>query len=228
MPGSRHGRLPQQAGPDQGTAGRPRTLRGLGPRAAPVAHAPITPRRKTPAPAIAPEAMEMLLQMGGAQVVADLLALFRSETPPLLQAMREALARHDGPRLQRIGPRPQGHGVQPRAPRRLPALCSELEKQGKSGSFEGVDEILARVEQQYEAVCSALEAGRVEARCPPWSRTRTERCRRSLPPPPPEPRTRRPARCSSWTTAASIATCSPSTSRASGIASPPRGMDARP
>ena len=41
----------------------------------------------------------------------------------------------------------------------LAALCSELEKRGKSGSFEGVEGILVGVEQQYEAVCAALEGG---------------------------------------------------------------------
>jgi len=115
--------------------------------------------REVSTPAIAPEAMEMLLQMGGPQVVADLLELFRSETPPLLQAMREALSRNDGPRL-----RESAHSVKGTASnlgaQTLASLCTELEKRGKSGSFEGVDGILAKVEQQYEAVCAALEGGR--------------------------------------------------------------------
>jgi signal transduction histidine kinase/CheY-like chemotaxis protein len=114
--------------------------------------------KEVSAPAIAPEAMEMLLQMGGAQVVADLLELFRTETPPLLQAMREALSRNDGPRL-----RESAHGLKGTASnlgaQTLASLCAELEKRGKSGSFEGVDGLLARVEQQYAAVCAALEGG---------------------------------------------------------------------
>lgn len=110
------------------------------------------------APAIAPEAMEMLLQMGGAQVVADLLELFRSEAPPLLQAMREALSRSDGPRLRESAHSLKGTASNLGA-QTLASLCTELEKRGKSGSFEGVDGILARVEQQYEAACAALEGG---------------------------------------------------------------------
>jgi HPt (histidine-containing phosphotransfer) domain-containing protein len=72
--------------------------------------------------------------------------------------MREALSRNDGTRLRESAHSLKGTASNLGA-RTLASLCTELEKRGKSGSFEDVEGILAGVERQYEAVCAALEGG---------------------------------------------------------------------
>jgi CheY-like chemotaxis protein len=109
-------------------------------------------------PAIDPAAMEMFRQMGGAQVISDLLGLFRSETPAILTAMRDALASSDGAQLRDCAHSLKGTASNLGA-QTLALLCAELEKRGKQQVFDGADELVTRAEREYEAVCSALEAG---------------------------------------------------------------------
>ncbi|MHC5537348.1 response regulator [Singulisphaera rosea] len=114
------------------------------------------PSKEDSAPAVAPEAIDLLLQMGGVEVVVELLELFRSETPPLFQSMREALSRADASKLVASAHSLKGAAASLGA-HFLASHCAELEKRGKAGSFEDVDRILAMAERQYEMVCAALE-----------------------------------------------------------------------
>ncbi len=101
-----------------------------------------------------------LKQMGesaGANVIKDLLDLFRAAVPPLLDSMKAAVAAADAQKLKETAHCLKG-GAANLGAKAMAALCHELEKKGREGTVEGAAARLPEIEQQFQLVCAALEA----------------------------------------------------------------------
>jgi CheY-like chemotaxis protein len=106
------------------------------------------------------DTLESLRQMGamtGTNVVLDLLTLFRSEAPPLVEKLKTAVAAADAEQLKAAAHSLKGAAANLGA-KALAAVCLELEKLGRAATVQGAAERLPDVEKQLELVCAALEA----------------------------------------------------------------------
>ncbi|HMA37007.1 MAG TPA: response regulator, partial [Chloroflexia bacterium] len=92
---------------------------------------------------------------GEADIVQELIGLFVEGTPPLLVAMRDALAAGNAEQLQRAAHNLKGSSSNLGA-RPLADYCARLEKSGRSGALDGADAILAELEEEFARVCRAL------------------------------------------------------------------------
>jgi PAS domain S-box-containing protein len=114
-----------------------------------------------PAPdVIDPSMLADLKAMGGgngADIIKDLLNLFRSDVPPLLEALRSAVTAGDAQKMKESAHSLKG-GAANLGAKTMAALCFELEKKGREGSLEGAAERLPAIEEQFRLVCAALEA----------------------------------------------------------------------
>jgi signal transduction histidine kinase/CheY-like chemotaxis protein/HPt (histidine-containing phosphotransfer) domain-containing protein len=129
------------------------------PHPAPVPH-PGPPLEAPPPQVLDPAALADLRQMragGVPDVFRDLLELFRADAPPLLSAMREAVAGGDAARLKEAAHSLKGAAANLGA-RRMSMLCAQLETMGRNGSVEAAAGLLTEVDQQFQWVCEALEA----------------------------------------------------------------------
>jgi HPt (histidine-containing phosphotransfer) domain-containing protein len=110
--------------------------------------------------AIDPAVLADLRQMrdrGAPDVFKELLALFRADAPPLLSAMRTAVAEGNAQKLKAAAHSLKGAAAN-LGGRTLAALCAELEKIGRDGSVQGTEALLAELEPQFQRVCAMLEA----------------------------------------------------------------------
>jgi len=109
-------------------------------------------------PALDPTVLAELRQVQGAgepDIVQELAEAFQFETPPLLEALRQAVAEGQPEQLKRAAHNLKGSSHNLGA-RTMAALSAELETIGKSGTVEGVAELVTRLEQEYQRVCQAL------------------------------------------------------------------------
>jgi two-component system, sensor histidine kinase and response regulator len=128
---------------------------------------PPTPIAAAPAAAapptgdiIDPAMLADLKQMGeaaGADVITDLLNLFRSDVPGLLESLKAAIAAGDAKKLKESAHSLKG-GAANLGAKKMAALCFELEKKGRDGTTEGAAERVPDIEKQFELVCTVLEA----------------------------------------------------------------------
>jgi CheY-like chemotaxis protein len=108
--------------------------------------------------ALDPEALAGLRQLqeeGEPDIVQELAAAFTSETPPLLEVLRRAVAEGQPEQLRRAAHNLKGSSFNIGA-RTLAALGSDLETLGKQGIVDGAAELVTRVEVEYQRVCQAL------------------------------------------------------------------------
>jgi HPt (histidine-containing phosphotransfer) domain-containing protein len=89
-------------------------------------------------------------------VFRDLLELFRADVPPLLAAMRAAVAEGNARKLKESAHSLKGAAANLGA-RPMSLVCAELEDMGRREAFEGADTLLAHLEQQFPQVCEALQ-----------------------------------------------------------------------
>lgn len=126
---------------------------------------PVTPPGQADAPeplpdAIDPTALEELRQLEGADgagVLAELLALFRAETAPLLVTLRDAAAHSDPDAMRRAAHSLKGSSANLGA-RRLAELSARLEALGRQGEVERAGSAIDQVEAEFERACRAFEA----------------------------------------------------------------------
>ena len=85
----------------------------------------------------------------------ELAEAFQFETPPLLEALHEAVAKGQSEQLRRVAHNLKGSSHNLGA-RTMAALSAELETLGKNGTIEGAAELITRLEQEYRRVCQAL------------------------------------------------------------------------
>ncbi len=112
------------------------------------------------APALDPAVLSELRQFPGEgepDIVQELAEAFQFETPPLLEALRQAIVEGQPEQLKRAAHNLRGSSNNLGA-RTMAALSAELEAIGKNGTVAGAAEVVARLEQEYQRVCQALAA----------------------------------------------------------------------
>jgi HPt (histidine-containing phosphotransfer) domain-containing protein len=109
-------------------------------------------------PPLDPKVLTELRQFQGEgepDIVQELAEAFQFETPPLLEALHEAVAREQPEQLKRGAHNLKGSSNNLGA-RTMAALSAELETLGKNGTIEGAAELITHLEQEYQRVCQAL------------------------------------------------------------------------
>ncbi|GAC1620994.1 MAG: hypothetical protein NVS4B7_12950 [Ktedonobacteraceae bacterium] len=117
-------------------------------------------RQKEAVPVLDPAVLSELHQFQGEgerDIVQELAEAFQFETPPLLEALREAVSNKQPEQLKRAAHNLKGSSSNLGA-QTMTALCATLEAIGKNGSVERAAELLPRLEQEYQRVCQALAA----------------------------------------------------------------------
>ncbi|OAI39826.1 hypothetical protein AYO40_05390 [Planctomycetaceae bacterium SCGC AG-212-D15] len=124
----------------------------------------VTPSPAPPKPApsdiIDASMLADLKQMGvdtGADVIGDLLSLFRADVPPLLQSLKAAVEAGDAQKLKESAHSLKG-GAANLGAKAMAAICFELEKKGREGTIDGAAEHLPEIERQFQLVCEVLQA----------------------------------------------------------------------
>ncbi|HCI80769.1 MAG TPA: hypothetical protein DHW02_13880 [Ktedonobacter sp.] len=110
------------------------------------------------APALDPAVLAELRQFQGEDepdIVQELAEAFELETPPLLEALHQAILEGSPEQLRRAAHNLKGSSSNLGA-RGMTVLCAELEALGKGGTVEGAEALIASVEQEYQRVCEAL------------------------------------------------------------------------
>jgi two-component system, sensor histidine kinase and response regulator len=98
---------------------------------------------------------------GGEELVRELVDLFFAEVPTRLNNMRRGMEEHDPERVTR-GAHAMKGGASNLGAVRAAALCARLEKQSRTGSLSGAEQIITELEAEVERVRLRLRA-RVEA-----------------------------------------------------------------
>jgi len=112
------------------------------------------------APALDPAVLSELRQFQGEgepDIVQELAEAFQFETPPLLEALRQAIVEGQPEQLKRAAHNLRGSSNNLGA-RAMAALSAELEAIGKNGTVERAAELVTHLEQEYQRVCQALAA----------------------------------------------------------------------
>jgi HPt (histidine-containing phosphotransfer) domain-containing protein len=92
-------------------------------------------------------------------LMGELIALFAVETPPLVAAIRAAIAAGDGDGLKRAAHTLKGTSSSLGA-HELAHLSAELERLGRAGHTGGAPALLVQLEHEYARVVGALEVER--------------------------------------------------------------------
>ena len=98
-----------------------------------------------------PAALEQLHELGGDEFVADLVATFVADAPPLLAALRGT----DVDEVRRAAHTLKSNGATFGATR-FSELCRELEVQAKAGDLTGAPALATRIEEEYALVVEDL------------------------------------------------------------------------
>ena len=112
------------------------------------------------APALDPAVLSGLRQLtkeGEPDIVQELAEAFQFETPPLLEALHQAIVEGQPEQLKRVAHNLRGSSNNLGA-RTMAALSAELEAIGKNGTVERATELVTHLEQEYQRVCQALAA----------------------------------------------------------------------
>ncbi|MBM3130380.1 MAG: response regulator [Chloroflexi bacterium] len=97
-----------------------------------------------------------LQEPGEPDIIAQLIALFLSELPTKVAALRHAIEQNDASRLAKAAHTLKGSSANMGA-RRAAHACLELEQLGKAGDLTGVGDLFARLEQELARAQQALE-----------------------------------------------------------------------
>src|SRR3989440_2240050 len=128
-------------------------------RLPPVQTAPLeTEKQAEFGPALDPTVLAELRQFQGEgepDIVWELAEAFAFETPALLETLRQAMASGQPEQLKRAAHNLKGSSNNLGA-RTMAALSAELETIGKNGTVERAEELVTRLEQEYQRVCQAL------------------------------------------------------------------------
>src|SRR6266567_944504 len=92
---------------------------------------------------------------GEPDIVQELAEAFAFETPPLLETLHQAVDEGQPEQLKRAAHNLKGSSNNLGA-RTMAALSAELETIGKNGTVERAEELVTRLEQEYQRVCQAL------------------------------------------------------------------------
>ncbi len=114
------------------------------------------------------DGLRELQEEGEPDFVQEMIDLYLAATPPLLTAIRSAVAQRDAEGVRHTAHTLKGNssslGV-----RQLAALSAELEQKGRSGSVEGAELLLAGLESEFQRTvqvftsCGSLPMGMIHA-----------------------------------------------------------------
>jgi HPt (histidine-containing phosphotransfer) domain-containing protein len=105
------------------------------------------------------EGLRALQAEGDPDIVAEFIALFLDEAPPLLVAMRAGVTAGHADAVTRAAHSLKASSANMGA-QQMAALCAALEHQGRSGAMDGAAVVLAQLEDEWERVAAALETER--------------------------------------------------------------------
>jgi HPt (histidine-containing phosphotransfer) domain-containing protein len=94
---------------------------------------------------------------GEPDVVAEFIAVFLDEAPPLLTAIRTGVTEGNAETVKRAAHTLRSGSANLGA-HQMAGLCAELEKRGRSGMVEGSEVVLAQLEGEWLRVAAALTA----------------------------------------------------------------------
>jgi two-component system sensor histidine kinase/response regulator len=101
--------------------------------------------------------LENLRELGGSEMVSELVEMFFEDASSSLSALREAVEGGDVHSVERIAHTLKGSSGNMGA-KRMAGLWSELEEVGASGDLSGVPELLEQLEEEFGRVRPVLEA----------------------------------------------------------------------
>jgi HPt (histidine-containing phosphotransfer) domain-containing protein len=93
----------------------------------------------------------------GPGILAELVEMYLTDTPPKLDALHEALTRGDSDAVAQLAHTVKGSSGSLGA-KRMAVLCAELEEQGRRRNLSEAAGILSQVSREYQTACRALEA----------------------------------------------------------------------
>ncbi|MBL8793967.1 MAG: response regulator [Planctomycetia bacterium] len=107
-----------------------------------------------------PAVVDSLLKMqdaGAPNFLRELLDLFRSDAPPLVEAIGRGLAANDAVQVRAAAHSLKGTAGNLGA-RRLAELCADLEKKGRDANLDGAAPLVEELGPLLDRICASLEA----------------------------------------------------------------------
>jgi HPt (histidine-containing phosphotransfer) domain-containing protein len=102
-------------------------------------------------------ALEAQIGNGAREFLVELVMLFKTSTPAVLDHLRAALRDGDSESLYQTAHQLKGSSANLGA-RRLSRLCGELEAQGRAGTTGDAPALISAIEIAFADACAALEA----------------------------------------------------------------------
>jgi HPt (histidine-containing phosphotransfer) domain-containing protein len=102
-----------------------------------------------------PEELQQLAQDGGADVVADVIAVFQEDSASRLERLREAVLKGDCAAIRAEGHALKGSSSQLGAST-MARMCFQMEQMGTSGDIAEAAGVLAQIEQNFAEVSQAM------------------------------------------------------------------------
>jgi HPt (histidine-containing phosphotransfer) domain-containing protein len=100
--------------------------------------------------------LRKLNRPGRANELSRLVGFFLEDTPPRLNAMRDASARQDGPGLKEVAHALRGAALHFGA-REMVAVCDQLERCAQTPNLPGASELLDRLEEAFARTAAELQ-----------------------------------------------------------------------
>jgi len=104
-----------------------------------------------------PDELQQLALDGGADVVADVIAVFQEDTASRLEVLRNAVRNGDCTTIRAEGHAIKGSSSQLGASA-MARLCFQMEQMGGSGNIAEAAGLLAQIEQQFAEVSRAMSS----------------------------------------------------------------------
>ena len=105
--------------------------------------------------------LEDLRELGGDELVEELIQTFLEDAPAHLRALREAVRGGEAPGVRRLAHALKG-SCGSMGTTEMARLSETLERAGASGDLSGAEELLGRLEEEFGRVGAALEAERAD------------------------------------------------------------------
>jgi CheY-like chemotaxis protein len=106
-------------------------------------------------------ALQNLRDLGGVEFLAEVVDAFLADAPALITSLRSSLGRQDTEELRRAAHTLKSNGSTLGATA-FADLCRTVEQQAKDGRFDGVSQLVERIEQEYRLLQEALASLRSE------------------------------------------------------------------
>jgi HPt (histidine-containing phosphotransfer) domain-containing protein len=108
------------------------------------------------------DALENLRDLGGDDFLGEVIDAFLADAPDLIATLRRALGEQSGEELRRAAHTLKSNGATLGAAE-FAELCRSLEQRAKAGELEGAEQLVERIEHEYQPLAEALAALRSEA-----------------------------------------------------------------